>query len=115
MVLSSSTVRICAVRVFGEGGELLRRRAIRLEELAGGRPAIKVADGKAATIIQNTVAEIGEPTLVAVGSRGLDALRRLAVGSVSTDVLRAAHRPVLAIPYAARFEKTPEEGRFSNA
>jgi nucleotide-binding universal stress UspA family protein len=101
-------------KMFGEGGELLRRRAIRLEDLAGGRPAIKVSAGAAATIIQNTAGESGEPTLVAVGSRGLSALRRLAVGSVSTDVLRAASGPVLIFPSAAKDERTPEEGALSN-
>ncbi len=101
--------------MFGDGGELLRRRAIRLEDLADGRPAIKVADADAATLIRDTAKEGGEPTLVAVGSRGLDALRRLAVGSVSTDVLRTASGPVLVFPSAARDELILQEGALSNA
>lgn len=101
--------------MFGEGGELLRRRAIRLANLTDGRPAIKVSAGSAATIIRNAARESGESTLVAVGSRGLDALRRLAVGSVSTDVLRTASGPVLVFPSAARDEQPLEEGALSNA
>jgi len=88
--------------MFGEGGELLRRRAVRLEDLTDVRPAIKVSAGDAATIIRETAGESGEPVLVAVGSRGLDALRRLALGSVSTDLLRTASGPVLVFPSAAK-------------
>ncbi|HEX5912241.1 MAG TPA: universal stress protein, partial [Rubrobacter sp.] len=50
------------------------------------------------------VAEEGneEKTLLAVGSRGLGPIRRLRLGSVSTDVLRAASGPVLIFPHAVR-------------
>jgi nucleotide-binding universal stress UspA family protein len=101
--------------MFGEGGELLRRRALRLEDVTRERPSIRVSAGDAATIIRNAAKESGGPTLVAVGSRGLDALRRLAVGSVSTDVLRAATGPVLVFPSAAKDERIIEEGALSNA
>jgi nucleotide-binding universal stress UspA family protein len=62
----------------------------------------------------DTLAEVGEPaylvvdaasrggaeasTLVAVGSRGLGALRRMWLGSVSTNLLRATRGPVLLHP-----------------
>lgn len=102
-------------RMFGEGGELLRRRAIRLERLLGERPAIKVAAGDAATIIREAAVEGEEPALVAVGSRGLDALRRFVAGSVSADVLRSASGPVLIYPAAVAREKATEAGALSNA
>lgn len=62
----------------------------------------------------DTLAEVGEPaylvvdaasrggaeasTLVAVGSRGLGALRRMWLGSISTNLLRATRGPVLLHP-----------------
>ncbi len=48
------------------------------------RPQFKVAVGDPATVIQETAEESEKPTQVAVGSRGLDAVRRFALGSVST-------------------------------
>jgi nucleotide-binding universal stress UspA family protein len=90
--------------VFGVGGELLRERAVRLEEMLGKRPGIKVSAGDAAELILEAAGEDEGPALVAVGSRGLDALRRLALGSVSTAVLRTARGPVLIFPSAARDE-----------
>lgn len=36
--------------------------------------------------------------LVAVGSRGLDAVKRFLLGSVSTNTLRAVGGPVLIVP-----------------
>ena len=96
--------------MFGVGGELLRERAVRLEEMLGKRPGIKVSAGDAAELILEAAGEDGGPALAAVGSRGLDALRRLALGSVSTNVLRAARVPVLIFPSAARDEH-PRNGR----
>jgi nucleotide-binding universal stress UspA family protein len=96
--------------MFGVGGELLRERAVRLEEMLGERPGIKVSAGDAAELIREAAGEDGESALVAVGSRGLDALRRLALGSVSTDVLRTARGPVLIFPSTAKDEH-PRNGR----
>lgn len=90
--------------MFGVGGELLRERAVRLEELLGERPGIQVSAGDAAELIREAAREDGEPALAAVGSRCLDAPRHLALGSVSTDVLRAACGPVLIFPSTARDE-----------
>jgi nucleotide-binding universal stress UspA family protein len=56
-----------------------------LKNLLGRRPRVKVEPGDAAAAIERIV----EGTLVAVGSRGLDAARRFALGSVSMNVLRA--------------------------
>ena len=80
------------------GEESLRQRACELEELGGGRPRVKVAAGDAAAVIQETAEELGKPTLVAVGARGLGAAERFTLGSISTDLLGAADGPVLVVP-----------------
>ena len=96
----ASRVRVSEY-MFGEGGEILRERAVRLETLLGKRPSIKVLAGDAATTIREAAGEREGPTLVAVGCRGLGALRRFALGSVSADVLRDARGPVIVFPSSA--------------
>ena len=49
-------------------------------------------------MIQDTAEELGKPTLVAVGARGLGAAERFTLGSISTDLLGAADGPVLVVP-----------------
>ena len=68
----------------------------RIEEVMGSRPRARVVDADA-TLALLQVAEEGEErkTLIALGSRGLGALGRARLGSVSTNVLRAARGPVL--------------------
>ena len=80
------------------GEESLKERAAELEGTLGTRPETRVVRGDAAAAIQETAEEGGEPTLVAVGSRGLGAVRRFALGSVSTDILRAVGEAVLIVP-----------------
>ena len=81
-----------------EFDKALKERAAKLERLRGMRPEIKATVGYAAAVLQE-FAEEGEGTaLVAVGSRGLGAVRRFALGSTSTDVLRAVSGPVLVYP-----------------
>ena len=86
-------------------GELLERSEVALKKWAqelelvlGRRPEVSVVAGEPASIIQEVAEEDGEPTLVVVGSRGFGAVKRFALGSVSTDVLRAVDRPVLVVP-----------------
>jgi nucleotide-binding universal stress UspA family protein len=52
------------------------------------------------TVALLEAAEEGAPerTLIALGSRGLDATQRLRLGSISTKVLHAANGPVLVCP-----------------
>lgn len=76
---------------------LLWCRAKRLEEKLGCRPRIRVREGEAASIILDAAGE-REPSLIAVGRRGLGTIDRLRIGSVSTRVLRAARGPVLVCP-----------------
>jgi nucleotide-binding universal stress UspA family protein len=81
-----------------EGERSLERRAAELESVLGTRPEIRVVAGDAAAVIQEMAEEGGKPTLVAVGRRGLDAVGHFALGSVSSDVLRAVSGPVLIVP-----------------
>jgi nucleotide-binding universal stress UspA family protein len=78
--------------------EALEDRAAALEDVLGARPQIQVVVGDAAAAIQEVAEEGGEPTLVAVGRRGSDAVQPLVLGSVSTDVLRAVSGSVLIVP-----------------
>ena len=94
--------RISHVRASEEllkkGERSLEKRAAELESILGTRPEVRVASGDAAAVIQEVAEEGGEPTLVAVGRRGLGAVRHLALGSVSSDILRAVSGPVLIVP-----------------
>ena len=75
--------------------KLLGRVASRVEADVGTRPGTRVVVGDAADAIRAAAEGAGQPVLTAVGSRGLGALARVTVGSVSTSVLRAARGPVL--------------------
>lgn len=78
-----------------EAGDL-SERAEELGAVMGGRPGTRLVDADA-TLALLQVAEEGEgrKTLLAVGSRGLGAMGRARLGSVATNVLRAAKGPVL--------------------
>jgi nucleotide-binding universal stress UspA family protein len=107
-------------RRFGEARsnelEDLDGRAEAIERVVGRRPNTQVVDADA-TLALLEVAEEGDEgsTLMALGSRGLGALGRARLGSVSTNVLRAARGPVLihtlpageAAPSTTR-ERAPE-------
>lgn len=75
----------------------IEKRADELEELTGLRPETEVSVGDAARVVLE--AAEGGSTLVVTGTRGLGAARRMALGSVSTKVLRAAEGPVLIFPH----------------
>jgi nucleotide-binding universal stress UspA family protein len=81
-----------------KGEESLKQRAAKLESILGARPEVKVTSGDAASCIQEAAEKGREPALVAVGRRGLGAVRQLALGSVSSGVLRAVSGPVLIVP-----------------
>lgn len=85
--------------------EYLKERATELEHVLGKLPEIKVTLAYPATSIQEAAEEYGEQTLVAVGRRGLDNVKRFALGSVSANVLRAVSAPVLIVPSSS---KSPE-------
>lgn len=81
-----------------EGKWSLEKRAAELESVLGVRPQVRVVSGDAAAVIQGAAEEGREPTLVAVGRRGLGAVRHLTLGSVSSGVLRAVSGTVLIVP-----------------
>jgi nucleotide-binding universal stress UspA family protein len=82
-----------------EEGALMEREG-ELEGLLGSRPKTRLAVGDAAEkVLEAADAEAAERTLVAVGSRGLGAIGRMRLGSVSTKVLHAARGPVLVHPH----------------
>lgn len=77
----------------------LESRAKEIEDASGAvRPRVGLTVGEPATALLEAAGEGAERALLAVGSRGLDATRRLRLGSVSTKVLHAAHGPVLIYP-----------------
>jgi nucleotide-binding universal stress UspA family protein len=78
----------------------LHERAEELGRLLARRPRIGIAAGDAAVALLEEAGEGDEArAIIAVGSRGLGAARRLRLGSVSTKVLRAAKGPVLVYPH----------------
>ena len=84
--------------LLGRGERSLEERAAKLESVLGTRPEVRVTSGEAAALIQEAAEEGREPTLVAVGRRGLGAVRHFALGSVSSAVLRGVSGPVLIVP-----------------
>jgi nucleotide-binding universal stress UspA family protein len=77
--------------------EQLHVLAGRLESECGQRPRLSTAIGDPPSIILAAADEEGAPSLIVVGSRGLGAVKRLVLGSVSAAVLRAARGPVLIV------------------
>jgi len=77
----------------------LSDRADELARLLGSRPNVRVAVGDPAReLLEAASEEVPERTLVALGSRGLGAMGRMRLGSVSTKVLRTAQGPILVHP-----------------
>ncbi|HEX2728102.1 MAG TPA: universal stress protein [Rubrobacteraceae bacterium] len=82
----------------------LRREERDLEERAAqlgvevDRPKVCIAVGDPAKVMMQEAGDEPERCLMAVGKRGLSAIGRIRLGSVSTKVLRAARGPVLIYP-----------------
>jgi nucleotide-binding universal stress UspA family protein len=77
----------------------LLERSRELESRLGSRPKTRLVVGEAASsLLEAAEQDAPERTLVAVGSRGLGAIGRTRLGSVSTKVVRAAKGPVLVHP-----------------
>jgi nucleotide-binding universal stress UspA family protein len=77
---------------------MLEERASELEEILGRRPEILISAGYPANVLLEASQEV-QPSLIAVGSRGLAGLIRTRLGSVSTKVVTAARAPVLVYPH----------------
>lgn len=81
---------------------VLEERAEELTGILGRRPRVRIAVGEPARTIVEAASEGDErKALVAVGSRGLGAVGRMRLGSVSTKVLRGTEGPVLIYPSGA--------------
>ena len=78
-----------------EARQLLVRTGLKIVDEIGENPDVKTVLGDPAPAILDAATSGEQPVLVAVGSRGLGALGRLASGSVSTAVMRGAPGPVL--------------------
>ncbi len=77
---------------------VLEARAAEIEEASGIRPRAKIAvEDSAVSLIEAAEDAAPERALIAVGSRGLGAVQRLRVGSVSTEILRASREQVLVV------------------
>ena len=88
-----------ADRARNQAREALSRLSAGLESVVGARPESRAVLGDAANVIQEAAEEDKKPTLVVVGRRGMGAVARVALGSVSSAVLRSASGPVLIVPF----------------
>jgi nucleotide-binding universal stress UspA family protein len=83
--------------------QVLDARPERLEAPTWCRPETKLAEGEPALAVLSVARQKkSQPTLLAVGSRGLGAPKRMILGSVSTRVLRESEGPVLIAPRGSR-------------
>jgi hypothetical protein len=83
--------------------QVLDAQPERLEAPTQCRPETKLAEGEPALAVLSVARQKkSQPTLLAVGSRGLGAPKRMILGSVSTRVLREAEEPVLIAPCGSR-------------
>jgi nucleotide-binding universal stress UspA family protein len=74
-------------------------RSRELENRLGSRPKVRLVVGNAASCLLEAAEEDApERTLLVVGNRGLGAIGRMRLGSVSTKVVHAAKGPVLVHP-----------------
>jgi nucleotide-binding universal stress UspA family protein len=77
----------------------LLERSRELESRLGSRPKARLVVGDAAaSLLEAAEEDAPQRTLLAVGSRGLGAIGRMRLGSVSTKVVHAAKGPILVHP-----------------
>jgi nucleotide-binding universal stress UspA family protein len=76
--------------------KLLDDERDRVEALGASVGSLHIARDPAFTAVMD-VAEVVEADLVVLGSRELDGLKRLLVGSISEHVVHSVHRPVLIV------------------
>ena len=77
----------------------LEERATELEGVLGTRPQTHVSGSYPAVALLEAAQQKDQPTLIAVGSRGIAGLSRTRLGSVSTKAVTASHGPVLVSPH----------------
>ena len=61
----------------------------------------EVVEGDTATVLVEAAERGEKPVLIAVGSRNMGMIRRMLLGSVSSDVLRAVSGPLLVYRHPA--------------
>lgn len=79
--------------------EALEERVNVLKDILGYEPRTTLTSEDATVAILEAAWESDDPTLVAVGSRGLGAVGRARLGSVSAKVVRAAPGAALVYPH----------------
>ena len=79
--------------------EQLEERANNLKDILGYEPRIVMTADAAEVAILKAAREGDGSTLIAVGSRGLGAVSRVRLGSVSSKVVRAAPGAALVYPH----------------
>jgi nucleotide-binding universal stress UspA family protein len=92
----STVENLTQMRERDEG--MLEDRAGALEEILGSRPQTRISGGYPANVLLEAAQEV-QPSLVAMGSRGLTGFGRTRLGSVSTKVVTAARGPALVYPH----------------
>ncbi len=102
MVLKAESQGTDAVdEVIRRAEEHLAEHAEELENLSGAHTHTRAVMGYPALTLAG-IAEEEERTLLVVGSRGLNAVKRAVLGSVSSNVLRTFEGPILVVPALAR-------------
>ena len=80
-----------------EDRDFLEEQAERLRSAGGTVTGAHLTKGRPADEIAGLAEELGA-SLIAMGSRELGTIKRLVVGSVSSNVLRSISAPVLIVP-----------------
>jgi nucleotide-binding universal stress UspA family protein len=84
-----------------DGSAEARAALAEAERLAFGREDVSVVAIEAADPVHELLDASRELDLLLLGSRGLGALRRALLGSVSTPVVRGAACPLMVLPHAS--------------
>ena len=102
MILKAGSQGAAAVdEAARQAQELLEQTAEEIKDSSVREPQTRVVVGYPALTLTEA-AEEEKTTLLVVGSRGLNSIKRTVLGSVSSNVLRTAAGPVLVVPPPAR-------------
>jgi nucleotide-binding universal stress UspA family protein len=93
-------------RAWREGAETQLKALVDAEGLGGGSVSTVVLVG-APHLAITEYADSHQVDLMVVGTHGHGPIRRFVLGSVAERLIRAAHRPVLAIPHESLRAESP--------